>query len=415
MIKENVYQKNKVIFISLWPITNFSLKRINIKNYEKKFEIELHDLGLFINAKFSKTYKEEVISTYKIYRFKSFKAWLKRILFLRKLHDKEKILILSEISINGMKSLICALTLKLLNCLVIQMEQPGHPISENEKNKTNQNSKKSLNLKKFLKNISQKIINFYKKIFFFFQTFLISIFLGKKICILTVPNRVGSCRKLYPFSKIIIGSTYDYNNYLICKNKSTKRIINRRYALYIDGARPHIQGDEFLLKNEVKITPDNWYPKLNNFFELIENELKLEVVICGHPKTENTNLEKRFNGRSIIYNKTKDLIKDCEFISTRMSTAISYAVIYKKPIIFITSKELSQEKFFTETQNKYLNYFAQEALFIDSSKDFIIDKINDLKIKKDKYKTFLNENLSGSEKTNYVLINEIFKNSIKNQ
>ena len=72
MIKENVYQKNKVIFISLWPITNFSLKRINIKNYEKKFEIELHDLGLFINAKFSKTYKEEVISTYKIYRFKSF-------------------------------------------------------------------------------------------------------------------------------------------------------------------------------------------------------------------------------------------------------------------------------------------------------------------------------------------------------
>ena len=80
MSKGKINKKNKVIFISLWPITNFSLKRIDIKTYEKNFEIELHDLGLFINPKFSKTYKEEDIKSYKIYKFNSYREWFKRIL-----------------------------------------------------------------------------------------------------------------------------------------------------------------------------------------------------------------------------------------------------------------------------------------------------------------------------------------------
>jgi len=289
------------------------------------------------------------------------------------------------------------------------MEQPGHPINRKEETKTNLYSKKRSKSKEIINSIFNTIKVLHKKLSFFFQTLLRSYFLGNKMYILTVPKRINSCRKLYPFSKIIVGSTYDYNNYLKDKKKSPEIILNTKYALYIDGARPHIQGDEFLFRNKVRINPENWYPKLNNFFDLIESELKLEVVIAGHPKTENTNLEKRFSGRRIIYNKTKDLIKNCEFILTRMSTAISFAVIYKKPIVFVISEELSQEKFFTESQKKYLTSFSQESLFIDGSKTLILKEIKNLKINEDKYKKFLNENLTGSEKTNYFLINEIYK------
>ena len=413
MSKGKINKKNKVIFISLWPITNFSLKRIDIKTYEKNFEIELHDLGLFINPKFSKTYKEENIKSYKIYKFNSYREWLKRILFLKKKYKRQKLLILSEISVNGIKSLICGLTLKVLNCLIIHMEQPGHPINRKEETKTNLYSKKRSKSKEIINSIFNTIKVLHKKLSFFFQTLLRSYFLGNKMYILTVPKRINSCRKLYPFSKIIVGSTYDYNNYLKDKKKSPEIILNTKYALYIDGARPHIQGDEFLFRNKVRINPENWYPKLNNFFDLIESELKLEVVIAGHPKTENTNLEKRFSGRRVIYNKTKDLIKNCEFILTRMSTAISFAVIYKKPIVFVISEELSQEKFFTESQKKYLTSFSQESLFIDGSKTLILKEIKNLKINEDKYKKFLNENLTGSEQTNYFLINEIYKSLVK--
>ncbi len=404
MLKEKVYKKNKVIFISIWPITNYSLKRIDIKSYKKNFDIELHDLGLFINAKFSNLYKKEEIKFYKVYKFKSYGEWFKRILILKKKYKKQKILILSEISINGIKSFICELTLKLFNSLVIKMEQPGNPIVEKRENETNSNSKE------LRKDIFKKKINFHKKLFFFFQTFSVSLFLGKKMYILTVPNRVNSCRKLYPFSKIINGSTYDYSNYLISRNKSSKKLINKRYALYIDGARPHIIGDEFIIKQKVTLTPENWYPRLNHFFDLLESKLKLKVIIAGHPKTENTGLEDRFDGRKVIFNQTKELIKDCEFIATRISTAISYAVIYNKKIFFIQTKELFKDKYFNFVQESYLNTFNQKALFIDGDSEEIIQKIKSHKINKSLYKEFINKNLTGiHSSTNYQIINEIFE------
>jgi len=57
-----------------------------------------------------------------------------------------------------------------------------------------------------------------------------------------------------------------------------------------------------------------------------------------HPKSEITKLNRTtFNGRRLFLNKTHDLIKYCKFAITMGSTAVSYAVIYKKPVLYIYS------------------------------------------------------------------------------
>ncbi len=398
-------EKYKLLFISPWYINNFSLKKYDLKSFESKYNIELHDLGIFINQKFTKTFIQKNNLKYKTYRFKSIWEWIQRLLIIKKENTNNKILILNGISINGLKPFFCALTLNFLNCKIVQMEQPGNPYNFTKNIKKNKISKINTNF-------IRKINTFLKKLYYVFQTFFLSLTLRDKLTILTVPARKISCKKLYPFTNLIMGSTWDFDLYLKEKDNYDKTLFKNKYALYIDGARPHIIGDEFITKQKVTITPENWYPRLNNFFDLIESEFKLEVVVAGHPKTENTGLEKRFDGRKVIFNQTKELIKNCEFITTRMSTAISYAVIYDKKIFFIQTEELFKDKYFNYIQEKYLNTFNQKALFIDGDSKKIIKKIKSHKINKSLYKVFLNQNLTGTHTiTNYQIINEIFEKS----
>ena len=46
-----------------------------------------------------------------------------------------------------------------------------------------------------------------------------------------------------------------------------------------------------------------------------------------------------WHGRSFYYDKTYELIKNASYVLCHQSSALSYAVILEKPIIFLTSNE----------------------------------------------------------------------------
>ncbi len=180
-------------------------------------------------------------------------------------------------------------------------------------------------------------------------------------------------------TKIIWGHTLDYDLYLEDKQKTPiDEFRNKNYAVFVDEYLPF---DIYRIKMGAKKfdSPKKYYSKLCKFFEYIEGEIKFEVVIAAHPRSKYNNLIDYFGERSVIYGKTLELIRDAKIVLAHFSTALSFAVLYNKPILFFSTSEMEQSKIdksyilaYSSSLNKnYTN--IDEVYDIDWGKEKIID------------------------------------------
>jgi hypothetical protein len=109
-----------------------------------------------------------------------------------------------------------------------------------------------------------------------------------------------------------------------------------------------------------------------------------------------------------------ELIKNSEFVITHGSIATAYAVLFYKPILFISTKENNQNLFPLRFNKKMAEFF--QAKFIDIN-DFrnieVPDKISISKKSKRKYNYFKNNYLlsnSFKKTPNYLIIKKILNN-----
>ena len=80
---------------------------------------------------------------------------------------------------------------------------------------------------------------------------------------------------------------------------------------------------------------------MNNFFKLIEDQLGLEVIIAAHPRSNYENHPDYFKGRKCIRGQLVKLARECKLILAHDSTALSFASLLYKPVVFVTSSELN--------------------------------------------------------------------------
>ena len=117
-----------------------------------------------------------------------------------------------------------------------------------------------------------------------------------------------------------------------------------------------------------KVSEEKYFPALDSFFSLFEQYTKTEIIIGAHPKSDYENHNNNFwYGRTYHKDKTYELIRDCKYVLAHTSTAISYAVILKKPIIFLTSNEYVKS-FDNYRVHGYAKYFNQPLFNIDNQK-----------------------------------------------
>ena len=331
------------------------------------------------------------------------------MLLIRRKHNDKKILIINTLPNNGFKFFIISIFLFIINCVCIRFDHPGTIAPKNI----------NLNLKR--KKVSSKIIDFFtllkinlKKIPTLIQTFSISLIGRKNLYILTGNSRFRSAKKIYPFSRLIFGNSYDANNSLLNKKYNRlKRNIKERYCLYIDSVVPLIKSDEIFLKNKKQpVKKGMWYKQLNKFFNIIEEQLDLKVIIAGHPKTRGFNLQKYFKKRKIFYDQTEALVKFSDFIITRNSAAFSYGIIHQKPIICILNKEFMADKNFMQVASGLWHELSLQPTRIDNEKS-IYNSLKNLSFNKKVYKKFkYHYLLNNLDLTNQELIIEAFKKHI---
>jgi len=182
----------------------------------------------------------------------------------------------------------------------------------------------------------------------------------------------------------------DYNLFLEHK-KSNLIVTNERYALYLDEYLPyHPDFKKIGIDREYRAIADSYYQKMNSFFDKLEENFSLRVIIAAHPRAEYKKLGDVWNGRKIVFGKSIELVKDSEFCLMHASTSINFSVLYRKPILFLTLKELDP------LYGSFISSFSEE---IGCSRIFIDNKFDKNQIENS---LIINDNAYDRYKENYI-------------
>lgn len=174
--------------------------------------------------------------------------------------------------------------------------------------------------------------------------------LCNKILIKILPDQTpdfalvsGSSWRDYPrFSRaknIISAHSFDYDRYLQLKSLPPLRDFD--YAVYLDeNITDH--EDNVELGYAYPVSAKKFLNSFNRFLDAFEEVSGMPVLVAGYPSDKHESRKDRFEGREVIYRQTAELIRDAKVVFAHASTAISFAVLWRRPIIFLTSDEMSQ-------------------------------------------------------------------------
>jgi hypothetical protein len=142
---------------------------------------------------------------------------------------------------------------------------------------------------------------------------------------------------------------------------------------------------------------------------LLEREYGIRVVIAAHPKANYDAAV--FEGRPMHRLVTAELVRDAEFVLSHTSTALSYAVLNLKPLIFIFTDEMAaayRDTIIREMQC-YASYLDVPICNIDAiarGAQVTIASVNPERYAKYKY-NFLTTHESEQTSTDEVFLREL--------
>ncbi len=190
---------------------------------------------------------------------------------------------------------------------------------------------------------------------------------------------------------IIGNSTYiqhihapDYDSFLKHKNSNESKY-DSASIVFIDQYLPY-HPDFLLSKQSVEIDVEQYYEDLRIFFNKIESLTQNKVVIAAHPKANYKGKEHLFDQRKIVYgHNSMDLIRNSNLILIHYSRSINFAVIFRKPILFLTSNMLNK------SVGSYINVLAKRFKVSPVNISDIDNKIELPRVDKELYDKYFSD------------------------
>ena len=207
------------------------------------------------------------------------------------------------------------------------------------------------------------------------------IFAGSHISLINYKFPIGKR------TNIIWGHTMDYDLYLKdLQEPSDNGLKNKSYIVFCDQYLP-LHPDYIRDNIKPPVTPEIYYPALCKFFYQVEKETGLEIVIAAHPRSKYEEHPDYFDGRKVIRGKTMELVRDSEFVLMHGSTSLNFAVLYRKPVLFLALAKIEQSQAFAD----YIRIFSSELSkgFINIDSKYKIDWDKELKIDKKAYANYM--------------------------
>jgi len=163
--------------------------------------------------------------------------------------------------------------------------------------------------------------------------------------------------------KLIRAHSLDYDLFIkssFVNNTSLK--YPGKYAVFIDEFLP-FHPDNLVRRRKPDVKAKDYYGDLNQFFKKVESQFGLTVVVAAHPRSNYHKTENPFRNFTCIHGDTVSLIKNSVFVMTHASTAISLAILYEKPLLFLASFKYS--RILNKTINNFANLFNTQPVFVN--------------------------------------------------
>ena len=300
----------KIIYIAMFPLTGYIKKYLYIQEMiNAGYDIEYWDLkGIYFKGHhfvdvLSKEYIREISS------FQELEAFLRsedltKTIFVLQVYFEWRVLSLCRLMTRfGCKTVYFPLVMHSRRGLATRIIDGLRPAI-------------------FLQSILNMIAKFFKKAG-----------LIKNYDLVFVAGQLT--RDAYKNCARVVNINYlDYDRYQLAKNKS-ELIVSGDYCVFLDEGC--VYNEDVKILDLEQLDFGKFYGLLNHFFKDIEKMFNLKVVIAAHP---GINYDRSlFDGREIYEGKTCDLVKDCQFVISQSSTSTSFAVFFKKPIIFVYTDE----------------------------------------------------------------------------
>lgn len=208
----------------------------------------------------------------------------------------------------------------------------------------------------------------------------------------------------YPVGKntqILWAHSIDYDIFLQNNVNNEKNVtIPSNTGVFLDDYLPFHSDFEINHINP-PVSPEEYYPKLCKFFSYLEKKFGISIIIAAHPCANYDQLPDYFEGRPVFRSMTAQLVKKSRFVMIHASTSINFAILYQKPIVFLTLDKLYNH----EGTCSRMGEMVENMAFLLHKTSINLDKVSsinldlELEIDKNAYKTYKNLHIKkdGSE------------------
>lgn len=194
--------------------------------------------------------------------------------------------------------------------------------------------------------------------------------------------------------------TLDYDIYLDAINKRGVERKGSGKAVYLDIPSPRFKRDALAFGKKSVLSEERYYPSLCSLFDLLEAKFGLKVEIAAHPGSDHEMYPDYFGKRLTVSGKTCELVMESEVAISPGSTAMSFAVLFNKPVIYITSDEYETSYRISDSHSSMAASIGKKPVNIDHLTG--IDWDCELSIDKDMYCRYVKDYIKkpGSEDLN---------------
>lgn len=404
--------KNRKVLVVIYPykFSEFLWQSLELEEYSSFIQVEVWDISLILNRKFSKGLYAPQIERENVKQFENFLELVTYIAKFRTKYRKSDKYFINEMPLASIKSIILyrILFMGIPGKHILELLNPGIPNSyvntEGEKQSrvgmTVEKHRISSSKSETLKRLHLILVTKIGRVFL--RTGTIKLIAGSEWR--KSSSAINSRKKI----SLIHGHSNDISKCIIF-NRENKEQIQINTITHLDAAGPMFATDSLLLGRKTYLTIENWYPKLCGLFSYFEERFNFPVTIAGHYKSGFTSPSAVFGDRNVLYGETVKLVSESLFVTTRYSTATAIAVYFKKPVVFIYSNELMEDE---EAMQHIFGFSSAMNASVINIDEEVIDSEFDLSVDSEAYSAYLEKYLSSGpiELANYEIVVRDFLN-----
>jgi len=211
-------------------------------------------------------------------------------------------------------------------------------------------------------------------------------------------------------TEILWVHTLDYDLYL---GEKTKPCTEDKIVVFLDEFVPYHPDHIFINGKESNVDARRYYSLLNSFFDTVEEKTGMKVIIACHPRSDYDNLPDCFEGRKRIKGRTIDLIRKSNLVLSHCSTALTFANLFYKPVIFMTCSELDKiHKYKNHNVRHLADRFGKVPISLDDNNG--IDLAKESMVNKSNYDNYRRGYIK-TEHSKELPVWQIFADNLKSR